>query len=119
MVNNAGICFIGNVEIMSMEDIDKVIAVNFLGPLHVSRTFLPILRRGKGRIVNVASNAGKQHAEKNSTRSMKINLFNYRKYLFRKQIYVAMARHQGGKHIIKFRIIICNYFLQMHLPNNF
>jgi len=67
VVNNAGICFIGNVEIMSMEDIDKVVAVNFLGPLYVSRTFLPILRRGRGRLINVASNAGKSKADKTAS----------------------------------------------------
>ena len=28
-MNNAGICYIGNIETMSQEDIEKIIAVNY------------------------------------------------------------------------------------------
>lgn len=58
IVNNAGICYIGNVEIMSEEDMQKIMAVNYMGPVNICKHFLPLIRRSRGRIVNVASNAG-------------------------------------------------------------
>ncbi|XP_076457705.1 short-chain dehydrogenase/reductase family 9C member 7-like [Babylonia areolata] len=58
VVNNAGIMHIGALEVMSPDDIQKVIEVNFTGQLAVIRAFLPLLRRSRGRLVNVASNAG-------------------------------------------------------------
>jgi 2-hydroxycyclohexanecarboxyl-CoA dehydrogenase len=39
---------------------DKVVAINYLGPVQVSRAFLPLLiGSGNGAIVNVASDAGR------------------------------------------------------------
>lgn len=58
VINNAGICYIGNIEIMSTEDIENVMAINYMGPINVCRAFLPFIRRSKGRLVNVTSNAG-------------------------------------------------------------
>lgn len=58
IVNNAGICYIGNVEIMTEEDMQKIMAVNYMGPVNICKHFLPLIRRSRGRIVNVASNAG-------------------------------------------------------------
>ena len=58
LINNAGICFIGNIEIMATTDIEKVINVNLMGPMTMCKTFLPLLRRGQGRILNISSNAG-------------------------------------------------------------
>ena len=50
---------IGNIEIMVTEDIHKILAVNYLGPVAVCKHFLPLLRESQGRIVNIASNCGK------------------------------------------------------------
>ncbi|XP_029637092.1 estradiol 17-beta-dehydrogenase 2 [Octopus sinensis] len=58
LVNNAGICYIGNSEIISTADSLKLMDVNFRGPFLLCRKFLPLLRRSQGRIVNVSSNAG-------------------------------------------------------------
>ncbi|XP_029636981.1 estradiol 17-beta-dehydrogenase 2-like [Octopus sinensis] len=58
LVNNAGICYIGNSEIISTDDSLKIMDVNFRGPFLLCRKFLPLLRRSQGRIVNVSSNAG-------------------------------------------------------------
>ncbi|XP_014784328.1 estradiol 17-beta-dehydrogenase 2 [Octopus bimaculoides] len=58
LVNNAGICYIGNSEIISTTDSLKLMDVNFRGPFLLCRKFLPLLRRSQGRIVNVSSNAG-------------------------------------------------------------
>jgi len=39
---------------------DKLVALNLMGPVRVSRAFLePMIARGSGRIVNVASDAGR------------------------------------------------------------
>lgn len=57
-------CFIGNIETMPHEDIEKVLAVNFLGPVYVCKAFLPLLRQGYGRIVNIASNSGEDGYKK-------------------------------------------------------
>lgn len=62
IVNNAGICYIGNVEMMTEADMQKIMAVNYMGPVHVCKSFLPLLRRSHGRLVNVASNAGTYQA---------------------------------------------------------
>ncbi|KAL5020170.1 hypothetical protein ScPMuIL_003062 [Solemya velum] len=58
IVNNAGICFVGNVETMTTADIQKLITVNYLGPVNICKAFFPLLRKGKGRLVNISSNAG-------------------------------------------------------------
>ena len=54
---NAGQPFLEN----SPEFIEKVTALNFLGPVWVCRTFLaPLLAQGKpGRVVNISSDAGR------------------------------------------------------------
>jgi len=44
----------------SDEFIDRVIAINLLGPVNVVREFLPVMAEAKyGRIINVASDAGR------------------------------------------------------------
>ncbi|GAB1602941.1 estradiol 17-beta-dehydrogenase 2-like [Argonauta hians] len=58
LVNNAGVCYIGNSEIISTADSLKLMDINFRGPFLLCRKFLPLLRRSQGRIVNVSSNAG-------------------------------------------------------------
>jgi NAD(P)-dependent dehydrogenase (short-subunit alcohol dehydrogenase family) len=62
LVNNAGI--VGKtapVWELSKEDIEKVLAVNLVGPFLWANAVIPeMLRRGYGRIVNIASIAGKE-----------------------------------------------------------
>lgn len=58
VVNNAGICYIGNTEMIPREDSLKIMDVNFRGPYLLTTKLLPLLRRSGGRIVNVSSNAG-------------------------------------------------------------
>jgi NAD(P)-dependent dehydrogenase (short-subunit alcohol dehydrogenase family) len=43
---------------MASEDIENIMAINFMGPVYVCREFLPLIRRSKGHLVNVSSNAG-------------------------------------------------------------
>ncbi|KAK7106660.1 retinol dehydrogenase 7-like [Littorina saxatilis] len=58
VVNNAGMCYIGCLEVMAEQDVRRLVEVNFMGQVHVTRAFLPLLRHSHGRLVNVASNTG-------------------------------------------------------------
>lgn len=59
LVNNAGIGVFGPVEQTSMTAVDEMLRVNVVGALAVTQRFLPQLREGKGRIVNISSVNGK------------------------------------------------------------
>ncbi|XP_037783264.1 D-beta-hydroxybutyrate dehydrogenase, mitochondrial-like [Penaeus monodon] len=59
LVNNAGVCTIGPVEWLSNEQFRKDPEVNLFGVIAATKTFLPLVRRARGRIVNVASVAGR------------------------------------------------------------
>lgn len=59
LVNNAGIAFASPLAKTSLDDWQRVLAVNATGTFLCTRTFLPeMLTRGWGRIVNIASTAG-------------------------------------------------------------
>lgn len=55
VVNNAGIVLGGNVEEISPEDWNRVMAVNVTGIFLVSRYAIPYLRSARGVIVNISS----------------------------------------------------------------
>jgi 3-oxoacyl-[acyl-carrier protein] reductase len=60
LVNNAGVLEVGPLVRLRAEDVERIVAVNLLGPLLASRAVLPsMLRRRAGAIVNVASLLGK------------------------------------------------------------
>lgn len=60
LVNNAGSYLPRRFLDYTMEEWEQTIGVNLLGTVRVTREFLPgMLERGRGRIVNVASTAGK------------------------------------------------------------
>ncbi|XP_055086737.1 retinol dehydrogenase 1 [Periophthalmus magnuspinnatus] len=60
LVNNAGISIpIGPVEWMKLDDLTKILDVNLLGVIDVTLQFLPLLKKAKGRVVNVASIFGR------------------------------------------------------------
>lgn len=60
LVNNAGIARRGTVETMSLEDWNRVLAVNLTGPFLCSRAFIPsMVNRRQGHIINISSGAGK------------------------------------------------------------
>lgn len=58
LVNNAGLSLNGPLELLPLNDIRKLIDVNITGLLSVTRSFLPIIRRNKGRIINISSGHG-------------------------------------------------------------
>ena len=59
IVNNAGILASTEIEMGDMSPFDSQIQVNTLGLIRVTKSFLPLLRPSKGRVVNVASLAGR------------------------------------------------------------
>ena len=60
LVNNAGIPGAGPFRELTREQVDRVVQVNLLALMHVTMAFLPsMLERGSGRVVNVASLAGR------------------------------------------------------------
>ncbi|XP_061613213.1 11-beta-hydroxysteroid dehydrogenase type 2 [Phyllopteryx taeniolatus] len=59
LVNNAGVCVnFGDIELSPMSNFRGCMEVNFFGTLNVTKSFLPLLRRDKGRLVTVSSPAG-------------------------------------------------------------
>ena len=58
VVNNAGIAVPGPLELQPMADFRLQLEANLFGPLAVIQAFMPLIRRGKGRIVNVGSVGG-------------------------------------------------------------
>ncbi|MBQ75210.1 MAG: short-chain dehydrogenase/reductase [Gammaproteobacteria bacterium] len=59
LVNNAGIAKFIPLEFANPDDIRHMFEVNTMGPLLLSQSLLPLLRKAKGRIVIVGSIAGK------------------------------------------------------------
>lgn len=59
LINNAGISVIGPLELVPLETWRRQFEVNVIGLVAVTQAFLPHLRRGKGRIVNIGSIAGR------------------------------------------------------------
>lgn len=55
LVNNAGICVVGPVETLSIDDIRRQLDVNVVGQIAVTQAFLPLLRQTGGRVVIMGS----------------------------------------------------------------
>ena len=59
LVNNAGICVGGPLEFLPAEELRRQLEVNVIGYHAVTRAFLPLIRQGRGRIVNITSMFGR------------------------------------------------------------
>jgi len=57
LVNNAGVAVAGPLEFVSMDDIRRTFDVNVIGHLAVIKACLPLIRQGRGRIIQVSSGA--------------------------------------------------------------
>jgi NAD(P)-dependent dehydrogenase (short-subunit alcohol dehydrogenase family) len=55
VINNAGIIVQGPLELVPEEELRRQFDVNVVGPALVAQTFLPFLRRGRGRLINVTA----------------------------------------------------------------
>lgn len=63
VVCNAGICEVGELEWQSLESVQKVLDINVMGTIRTVKTFLPMLRKTKGRIVLTASVLSKRNRD--------------------------------------------------------
>ncbi|XP_017262168.1 D-beta-hydroxybutyrate dehydrogenase, mitochondrial [Kryptolebias marmoratus] len=59
VVNNAGVSTFGEVEFTSMDTYKQVSEVNLWGTVRVTKAVLPLIRKAKGRVVNLASMYGR------------------------------------------------------------
>jgi NAD(P)-dependent dehydrogenase (short-subunit alcohol dehydrogenase family) len=59
LVNNAGIAVSGPLEFMPLDELRRQLDVNVVGQVAVTQAFLPQLRAGRGRIVNIGSIGGR------------------------------------------------------------
>jgi NAD(P)-dependent dehydrogenase (short-subunit alcohol dehydrogenase family) len=59
IVNNAGIAVAGPLEFLPVSEIRKQLEVSVIGQIAVTQAFLPLLRQGQGRIVNIGSLGGR------------------------------------------------------------
>jgi short-subunit dehydrogenase len=59
VVNNAGIALVGRPADTKVEDIERIMAVNFFGPVYLTMAALPhLLEQRSGSVINVTSVAG-------------------------------------------------------------
>jgi NAD(P)-dependent dehydrogenase (short-subunit alcohol dehydrogenase family) len=59
LVNNAGIAVAAPIEFIPLEQLRHQLEINLVGQVAVTQHFLPALRAGRGRIVNVSSIGGR------------------------------------------------------------
>ncbi len=59
LVNNAGIAVAGPLEVLPLEALRRQLEVNVVGQVAVTQAFLPLLRRARGRVVNMGSIGGR------------------------------------------------------------
>ncbi|KAJ1659721.1 hypothetical protein IWQ61_001245 [Dispira simplex] len=55
LINNAGISGTCPMELASDEFIKNIMHVNYYGPIHLTQRTLPLLRKARGRVINVTS----------------------------------------------------------------
>jgi NAD(P)-dependent dehydrogenase (short-subunit alcohol dehydrogenase family) len=55
VINNAGIIIRGPLELVPAEDLRRQFAINVFGPAEVTRAFAPLLRQGRGRLINISA----------------------------------------------------------------
>lgn len=58
LVNNAGMIVEGPIELVPIEEVRKQFEVNVIGHIAVTRAFLPLLRKARGRIINIGAPTG-------------------------------------------------------------
>ncbi len=59
LINNAGVAVAGLLEFLPIERLRMQLEVNVVGQFAVTQAFLPLLRKGGGRIVNIGSISGR------------------------------------------------------------
>ncbi|XP_031568422.1 short-chain dehydrogenase/reductase family 9C member 7-like [Actinia tenebrosa] len=62
LINNAGIFISGPIEWQSLDIYKRTADVNLWGMIDMTKTFLPLIKKAKGRVVNFSSAAGRASA---------------------------------------------------------
>ena len=58
LVNNAGKLSVGMIELQPLDSFKRISDVNLWGTIFVTQTFLPLVKKARGRIVNIGSILG-------------------------------------------------------------
>lgn len=58
LVNNAGIAVAGPLEFLPIDKLRLQLEVNVIGQINITQKLLPLIRKGKGRLVNMSSVSG-------------------------------------------------------------
>ncbi len=58
LVNNAGMALPAAVELSTIDEVRRLLEVNTVGPLRLIQSCLPLLRVGRGRVINMSSMNG-------------------------------------------------------------
>lgn len=59
LINNAGVAVFAETEWCRMDAYNKVIGVNLLGTIRVTKACLPLIRKAQGRVITISSLAGR------------------------------------------------------------
>ncbi|MEO3806104.1 SDR family NAD(P)-dependent oxidoreductase [Nonomuraea sp. B1E8] len=59
VVNNAGVIVQGPLELVPPGELRRQFEVNTLGPAYVTQAFLPLLRLGRGRVINISASTAR------------------------------------------------------------
>lgn len=60
MINNAGVASFGLIEWMPLDEFKEIADVNLWGLIEVTKTFLPLVKKAEGRVVNFSSMLGQK-----------------------------------------------------------
>ena len=61
LVNNAGVCQILPIEWTPLSTFKSTADVNLWGMIDMTKTFLPLVKKARGRVVNISSGSGKEN----------------------------------------------------------
>jgi NAD(P)-dependent dehydrogenase (short-subunit alcohol dehydrogenase family) len=59
LINNAGMAIGGPLEFLPLADLRQQLEINVIGQIAVTQAFLPLLRQGRGRVINMSSISGR------------------------------------------------------------
>jgi NAD(P)-dependent dehydrogenase (short-subunit alcohol dehydrogenase family) len=59
LVNNAGVAISGPLEFIPIDELRRQLEVNLVGQVAVTQAFVNLLRKGRGRVVNISSIGGR------------------------------------------------------------
>jgi len=60
VVNNAGVANLGLIDWMPVDEFKQTADVNLWGLIDVTKTFLPLIKKAEGRVVNFSSMLGQK-----------------------------------------------------------